>query len=72
MTSVQAVGVSSSHIFIINKTGSVQHQVSQSVVTSYRQQADLTDMFFPPIRSAEQDFSYWDPPLPDINPSQLD
>ena len=56
----------------MNKTGSLQHKGSESVVTSYRQQADLTDMFFPPIRSAEQDFSYWDPPLPDINPSQLD
>ena len=65
---MQAVGVSSSHIFIINKTGSVQHQVSQSVVTSYRQQCDMLDLLFPPVQD-RQDFSYWSPPLPWINPN---
>jgi len=68
----QAVGISLSHIFIINKSGSVQHQVSESVVTSYRQQADMLDMIFPPIQeSQQQDFSYWSLPLPHVNPSQF-
>ena len=46
------MGISLSHIFIIDKAGSLQHQVAHTVVTSYGQQADMLDMIF----------SYLDPP----------
>ena len=61
-----------SHIFIINKSGTLQHKVSENVVTSYRQQADMLDMIFPPVRdSHKQDFSYWSFPLPDVDPEHF-
>eukprot|EP00090_Calanus_glacialis_P007966 TRINITY_DN16344_c0_g1_i1.p1 TRINITY_DN16344_c0_g1~~TRINITY_DN16344_c0_g1_i1.p1 ORF type:complete len:435 (-),score=130.39 TRINITY_DN16344_c0_g1_i1:51-1355(-) len=78
VTAYQAVGIPLSRIFIINKRGNLKGQICHNVLTSYKNQCSLVDLFFPPVESLEPQledqtslFQYWKDPLPDVDLSKL-
>jgi len=51
VTAYKEVGIPSSHIFIVNKIGNLKHQVCESVSTSYKEQGQMVDHYFPTVRT---------------------
>jgi len=73
VSAYQKVGIPTSHIFIINKTGDLKHQVCESVITSYKDQCSMVDFLFPPvsISASRQNFLYWQEPVLPIESSSI-
>jgi len=73
VSAYQKVGIPTSHIFIINKTGDLKHQVCESVITSYKDQCNMVDFLFPPvsISASRQNYLYWKEPVLPIESSSI-
>ena len=74
VTAYEQVGIPTSHIFIINKSGNLKHQVSETIYTSYKDQCKMVDYFFPPVSKAlvsSENFKYWNDPMPNVDLDKL-
>ena len=74
VTAYEQVGIPSSHIFIINKSGKLKHQVSETIKTSYKDQCNMVDYFFPPVSKAlvsSDNFQYWSEPMPEVDLNKI-
>ena len=71
VTAYKEVGIPTSHIFIVNKIGNLKHQVCESVSTSYKEQGQMVDHYFPAVRTlrpaSKNQFLYWRDPVPSVD-----
>ena len=64
----QTVGIPRERIFIIDKTGELKGSLSQTMLTTYKEQSNIVDFYYPPIdKDLHIDHKYWEAPLPDID-----